>query len=164
MNKEIRDIIGESSVPIHTISPDADLMDAVKVLSENSVGCLIVRKDDNYVGIITERDVTDCCASCEDVYTSKVKDAMTGKINFVRPDDTLEYATQVMREKGFRHLPVFKEDKIVYVLSIRDLAFAKVDELQTDIDILADQVFSWELDGEKHQFYKEVIGSKRKTS
>ncbi len=164
MNKEIRDIIGEASVHIHTISPEANLIDAVRMMSENSVGCLIVKKNDNYVGIITERDITDCCAYCKDVYDSKVRDAMTGKISFVRPDDTLEYAAHIMREKGFRHLPVFVEDKIIYVLSIRDLAFAKVDELQTDMDILTEQVFSWELDGEKHQFYKEVIGSKSKPS
>ena len=164
MNKVIRDIIGESSVHIHIISPDAALVEAVRMMSENSVGCLIVKKDDNYVGIITERDVTDCCAYCKDVYDSKVRDAMTGKISFVRPDDTLEDAAQIMRKKGFRHLPVFEEDKIIYVLSIRDLAFAKMDELQTDIDILTDQVFSWELDGEKHQFYKEILGAKSKTS
>ena len=124
MKKEVRDIIGEGSVDIHTISPEASLIDAGKKMSSERVGCLIVKKDGKYVGIITERDVTDCCAGCKDVYASKVRDAMTGKISFVRPDDTLEYATRIMRMKGFRHLPVFEEDKIIYVLSIRDLAFA----------------------------------------
>ncbi len=138
-------------------------MEAIKMMSSNRVGCLIAQKDGKYVGIITERDVTDCCAECNNVYDAKVRDAMTGKISFVRPDDTLGYATQVMRSKGFRHLPVFEEDKIVYILSIRDIAFAKVDEIQTDMDILTEQLFTWELDGEKHQFFKEVIGSKDKT-
>ena len=164
MNKTIRDIIGDTSVSIHTILPEASLMDAVREMSSKRVGCLIVEKKNNYVGIITERDVTDCCAECLDVYEAKVRDAMTGKISFVRPDDTLEDATRIMRDKGIRHLPVFEGEKIIYVLSIRDLAFAKVDELQADMDILADQVFSWELDGEKHQFYKEVLSSRSRTS
>ncbi len=143
MYKEIKDIIGETSVQIHTISPEAGLMDAVKIMSENKVGCLIVKEGDDYVGIITERDVTNCCAHCEDVYDSKVRNVMTTKISFVRSDDTLEHATEVMRKKDFRHLPVFdEEDKIIYVLSIRDLAFAKMEELQTKMDIIAEHMFT----------------------
>ncbi len=65
-----------------------------------------------------------------------------------------------MRTKGFRHLPVFDEGEIIYVLSIRDIAFAEVDELATDVRILTDQVFSWELNGEKHHFYKDVISAR----
>ena len=160
MNKEVRNIIGETPAPIHTISPDANLLDAVGKMSANSIGCLIVKEGDDYVGIITERDVTNCCARCDDVYEAKVHNAMTGKLSFIKADDTLEHAAQIMRKKGFRHLPVFEEDKIIYVLSIRDLAFAKMDELQTDMDILTEHMFSWELDGEKHQFYKEIIGAK----
>ena len=125
MSKVIREIIGETSVQIQTIPPDANLINAVGKMSGNHVGCLIVKKDEDYVGIITERDVSDCCAHCEDVYKTKVQDAMTNKICFVRPDDTLEHAGEIMRAKGFRHLPVFdEEDKIIYVLSIRDVAFA----------------------------------------
>ncbi len=165
MNKEIKDIIGGVAVDIQTITPDANLLDAVGKMSSNSVGCLIVQEGDDYVGIITERDVTTCCAHCEDVYDSKVRDVMTTKISFVRPDDTLEHATEIMRKKDFRHLPVFDEDdNIIYVLSIRDLAFAKMDELQSDMDIIAEHMFTWELDGEKHRFYKEMLGRGKKTS
>ncbi len=164
MKKEVKDIIGEGSVDIHTVSPETGLMDSVKIMNSKGVGCLIVKEGDDYVGIITERDVTNCCAHCEDVYDSKVRDVMTTKISFVRPDDTLEHATEIMRKKDFRHLPVFEEDKIIYVLSIRDLAFAKMEELQTNLDIIAEHMFTWELDGEKHQFYKEILGARKKTS
>ena len=161
MNKEIKDIIGEGTADIQTIEPDANLLDAVGKMSANSIGCLIVKKGDDYVGIITERDVTNCCARCDDVYEAKVHNAMTNKISFIKADDTLEHASQIMRKKGFRHLPVFDdEDKIIYVLSIRDLAFAKMDELQSDMDIIAEHLFTWELNGEKHQFYKDIIGAK----
>ncbi len=125
MNNLVRDIIGEGSVDILTISPEAGLMDAVGKMSSNKVGCLIVKEGDDYVGIITERDVTNCCARCDDVYDSKVRKAMTGKISFVKPNETLVHAAEIMRMKDFRHLPVFDdEDKIIYVLSIRDVAFA----------------------------------------
>ena len=164
MNKLVSDIIGKSSVPIYTVLPEDSLMGAVGLMSSKRVGCLIVKKDDKYVGIITERDITHCCAKCEDVYNSTVKDAMTSNITFVGADDTLEYAALIMRKEGFRHLPVIKGETIVYVLSIRDLAFAKVDELQSDIEVLAEHVFSWELDGQKHDFYKDVMGTKNKST
>lgn len=162
MNKKVSDVIGDATEPIHTISPDDSLVGAVGLMSSKRVGCLLVKEDDKYVGIITERDVTHCCAKCDDIYESKVKDAMTKDLQSVKPDDTLEYAASVMRKQGFRHLPVFKDDTVIYVLSIRDLAFAKVDELQNDIEVLTEHVFSWELDGQKHDFYKDVMGSKKK--
>lgn len=163
MNKVVSDIIGENAVPIYTVSPEDSLVGAVGLMSSKHVGCLLVKKDGDYVGIITERDVTHCCARCDDFYESTVQDAMTCKLDFVRPDDTLEYAAHFMRKQGFRHLPVFKGDTLVHVLSIRDLAFAKLDELQSDIEVLADHVFSWELDGQKHDFYKDVMGKKSKS-
>ena len=162
MNKLVSDIIGEAAMPIYTVLPEDSLMRAVRLMSGKRVGCLIVRKDNKYVGIITERDITHCCANCEDVYDSMVKNAMTSDISYVRPDDTLEHAAQIMRKKGFRHLPVISGETIIYVLSIRDLAFAKVDELQSDMEALAEHVFSWELDGQKHDFYKDIMAIKNK--
>ena len=163
MNRKVRDIIGDSPVDIHTVSPVESIVDAVRRMSNNHVGCLIVTEDSKYVGIITERDIARTLAETKDVYSIKVKDAMTRMIRFVGPEDTLGYAVQIMRTKGFRHLPVFDEGEIIYVLSIRDIAFAEVDELASDVKVLTDHVFSWELDGEKHQFYNDVI-SGRQTS
>ena len=160
MNRKVRDIIGDSPVDIHTISPVESIVDAVRMMRNNHVGCLLVTRDSKYVGIITERDIASALAETKDVYSVTVANAMTRMIRFVGPDDTLEYAVQIMRTKGFRHLPVFDEGEIIYVLSIRDIAFAEVDELATDIRILTDQVFTWELNGEKHQFYKDVINAK----
>ena len=161
MNKKVRDIIGDSPVDIHTVSPEDSIVDAVRMMSNKSVGCLIVTKDSKHVGIITERDIARTLAEANDVYSATVDNAMTRMVRFVGPEDTLEHAVQIMRTKGFRHLPVFDEGKIIYVLSIRDIAFAEVDELASDVQILADQVFSWELDGEKRQFYNDVINARQ---
>ncbi len=161
MNKTVRDIIGAAQVKIHTVSPEESIIDAVRMMSNNSVGCLIVTKDSRHVGIITERDIARSLADDNDVYSIKVKDAMTRMVRFVGPEDTLEHASQIMRTKGFRHLPVFDEGEIIYVLSIRDIAFAEVDELSSDVKVLTDHVFTWELDGEKRQFYNDVINAKQ---
>ncbi len=144
--QKTRDVIEDSPIVIHTISPEESVIEAVKMMSYNSVGCLIVSEGDKYVGILTERDITSNMGDGNDVYSIKVKSAMTSKICFVGLDDTLDYALRIMRSKGFRHLPVFpvfEEGAIVYVLSIRNIAFAEVDELTSDIKVLTNHVFSW---------------------
>ncbi len=161
MKRTVRDVIGDSQVNIHMTSPEESITEAVKRMFANHVGCLIVQKDNKYVGIITERDIARCLAESTDVYSLTVDKAMTRMIRFVGPEDTLEHASQIMRSKGFRHLPVFENDKIIYVLSIRDIAFAEVEDLQNDVRVLTDHVFSWELNGEKRDFYKDVIGDRQ---
>ena len=160
MNKKVRDVMGDSPVSIHTVSPGESVVVAVRRMINNSVGCLIVTNDNEYVGIITERDIARTLAETADMQQVTVDNVMTRMIRFVGPDDTLEHAIQIMRQKGFRHLPVFDKGEIIYVLSIRDIAFAEVDELSADVQILADHVFTWELNGEQRHFYKDVIGAK----
>jgi CBS domain-containing protein len=142
MGKKVRDLIGDKKTEIYYVTEDDSLTHAVGKMIENHVSCMLVKKGENFAGIVTERDVTRCFTKCSDIYAAKVSDAMSSRIRFVEPEDTLEFAAQVMRTKGIRHLPVFDGDNIIYVLSIRDLAFAEVDELQGEVKILKGYIFS----------------------
>ena len=140
MSKTIKDFIGDRPVQVYTASPDDSLKDVVKKMIDSHVGCLVVKDGDSYTGIVTERDVMHAVGDCDDVGTINVSKVMSRKIRFLAPDDTLDYAAKVMREKGIRHLPVFDGDEIIYVLSIRDIAFAELDELKGEVKILTDYI------------------------
>ncbi len=140
MSKTVSDIIGTEPMKILWVLPDEKLISVVKKMMHSHVGCMLVQQDDKYMGIVTEHDVTRCLARCENIYEVKVSDIMSHKLRFVEPGDTLEHAAQVMRKKGIRHLPVFDGSQLIYVLSIRDLAFAEVDDLQGEIKVLSDYI------------------------
>ncbi len=109
-------------------------------MMHSHVGCMLVKDDDKYKGIVTEHDVTRCLARCENIYEVKVSDIMSHKLRFVEPGDTLEHAAQVMSAKGIRHLPVFDGSQLIYVLSIRNLAFAEIEDLKGEVKVLSDYV------------------------
>ncbi|HEB02147.1 MAG TPA: CBS domain-containing protein [Nitrospirae bacterium] len=140
MSKTIKDFIGDRPAPVYTASPGDSLKEVVMKMIDSHVGCLVVKDGDSYTGIVTERDVMHAVSDFDDVCAISVSKVMTKKIRFIAPDDTLEYAAKVMRKKGIRHLPVFDGDNILYVLSIRDIAFAELDELQDEVNILTDYI------------------------
>ncbi len=87
---------------------------------ERGVGAAIVLDGERLVGILTERDVLLAVASDRD-QTAAVEDCMTAHPETVEPSDTTDHAAALMIHGGFRHLPVVDGDRVVGIVSIRDL-------------------------------------------
>ena len=123
MAKRVSDLIGEEPVTIHAVPAALTLTEAAKKMVKKHVSSLIVKKEGKYVGMLTERDVTKCAATSKQILKVRVEDVMSRDIQFITPDITLDEAAQIMRERDFRHLPVFDGESVIFMLSIRDIAF-----------------------------------------
>ncbi len=123
MAKRVSDLIGEEPVTIHAVPAALTLTEAAKKMVKKHVSSLIVKREGKYVGILTERDVTRCAATSKQILKVKVEDEMSTDIEFITPDITLIEAADIMREKDIRHLPVFDGESVIFMLSIRDIAF-----------------------------------------
>ncbi len=123
MSKRVADLIGAEPVTIHMIPAMLPVTEAAKKMVKKDVGSLIVKKENKYVGIITDRDITKCMATRKDLLKVKVEEAMTADLQFITPDETLEYCAQLMRELDVRYLPVFDGESIIYILSMSQIAF-----------------------------------------
>jgi len=136
----IRDIIQEKGVATVTIAAGQTIHQAINRLNENRIGALIVKgKDDEIVGIITERDILRVCGdNCNrldeesSAYRSScpslVGDSMTKELVIGVPDDDLNYAMGVMTKNRIRHLPILDDGKLVGIISIGDLVNAHLEE------------------------------------
>lgn len=103
------------------------LQDAAASMKEKKISSLVVTENDRLVGIMTERDMVTAMADGVDAQVAHVRDYMTSNPVSIAPDTSIEEATQVMLENGFRHLPVTGDDlKLVGIVSIRDLARAGI--------------------------------------
>ena len=60
MQKRVSDLIGEEPVMIHAVPAALTVTEAAKKMVKKHVSSLIVKKEGQYVGMITERDVTKC--------------------------------------------------------------------------------------------------------
>ncbi len=112
-----------------SISPGSSVYDALKLMAEKNVGALLVLEKGKLVGIISERDYArKVILKGKSSLDTPVKEIMTERVMFVRPEQTVEECMALMTDKHIRHLPVLLGDKVVGIVSIGDLVKASIDE------------------------------------
>jgi CBS domain-containing protein len=113
---------------VFSISPDASVFDALKVMADHNSGALLVLREGEVAGILSERD----CIRKVDLMgrtarETKVADIMTSKVIYVEAGQPLEECMALMLDKGVRHLPVYDNKKLLGLVSIRDVLNEVVD-------------------------------------
>jgi CBS domain-containing protein len=108
-----------------SITPDAPVSGAARLLSQYNIGALPVCTEDGRLrGVVTDRDiVTRCVAVEEDPQTMQVKEVMTRACVSVSPGDELMEAVRRMTDKQIRRLPVIEKSGLISgILSLSDIA------------------------------------------
>lgn len=122
---------------VYSITPDALVLDAVKMMAERGIGALLVMESERVVGIISERDyarkIVLMGRSSSD---TAVRDIMSSPVMYVRPDQTNEECMALMTENRLRHLPIMDGGKLVGLISIGDLVKDIISEQQFTIEQL----------------------------
>ena len=113
-----------------TVGVDENVLAAVQKLAEHDKGALPVCNDTgDVVGIITERDIVrKCFAHSRDLTKIKIRDVMSREVVIATPDDDLDYAISVMKQKRIRHLPIVVNQKVMGMISMRDLLGVQLEE------------------------------------
>jgi len=118
---KVEDVMVEGVV---TIDADATVMDAVKLMNENEIGCLIVMRRGRAVGIITERDLLKrVIAKSKNPRKIKVREIMTKPLIAGQPNMDLEEATRLMFKMKIKKLPVVESHgKLLGLITLTDVA------------------------------------------
>ena len=129
--KKVKDHLNEQKFwDIFTIPEDSSLFDAAKLMNKNKIGALMICKcgSENHLskssilGILTERDlVYALSAGSEKFETKVVKNVMTRKLIHTCPDTSNSEAKELMIKNQIRHLPVFSDEHLVGIISMRDV-------------------------------------------
>ncbi len=114
------------------VSPDATVMDAVKVMAEHRVGAVAVTEGKKIVGIFTERDVMKkIVLACRDANTTKMRDVMTTTVVTAHGSISVSGALGMMNQNQFRHLPIVNEEnEIEGMVSLRYILYDIMDDLR----------------------------------
>jgi CBS domain-containing protein len=138
-----RDLIKNKSVSqILSISPDASVLEAIKMMAEHNVGAVLVESvADKVQGIMTERDVIiKLEAKDRSAAGTKVRELMTDKVLYVESTQSVEECMELMNAKGIRHLPVYENGDLLGLISIRDVLREVIAEQKTMISHLENYI------------------------
>ncbi|WP_421707999.1 CBS domain-containing protein [Algihabitans sp.] len=134
MNRRIMPDVIAPGQQLSTLGPSATVTEAVRLMRDRHIGAVLILEDQTLLGIFTERDVlTRVVAQERDPATTSLSEVMTANPDTVAPDDKAIDALDRMSTQGYRHLPVVAGERVVAILSIRDLYAAVRRSLERDL-------------------------------
>lgn len=142
MTTKIDDILKGKSEKIITVLPDDSLYNAIQEMVNHNIGSvLVVSKENELVGIITERDVLKQCVRRSDrLKTTAVESVMTTDLIIGLHNDSVDYLVGVMTTNKIRHIPILTDGKIQGIVSIGDLLKSKMKSVEYENRYLKDYI------------------------
>lgn len=107
---------------VHAVEPDMSLDVAVQTLVRQKLDILEVVQDGKLIGLLSVRDIiTRVGTNYGPKLNRPVREFMTPKPETLPPDAPIAYALNTMDVGGYRHLPVVQDDRMIGVVSTRDV-------------------------------------------
>jgi CBS domain-containing protein len=120
--ESIRCILQFKGPDVWSLHPDASVYEAIEMMSRKQVGALLVMKDSQPVGFVSERDYArKVILKGKSSRDTKVSEIMSSPVITVGPEKTIDDCMRIMTTSRIRHLPVVERGQIVGIVSIGDL-------------------------------------------
>lgn len=137
----VSEILAHKGAAVCTISPEATVFEAVRLMTEKNIGSLAVVENGRLAGIVSERDYTrKVTLHGKTSKTTLVREILSDPVITVTPNHTIEACLRLMTEHRFRHLPVLVNGQLAGLVSIGDIVNwiitaqrARIEQLQTYI-------------------------------
>jgi len=135
--KLVKHLLDNKGTEIISITEDASVLDAIKLMAERAVGSLLVMDGDVLKGIVTERDYArKVIVKGRASDTTRVGEIMTAKVCTATVEQTVNDCMTIMTNRRIRHLPVVVDDNVIGLISIGDLVQAIIADQQEEIQHL----------------------------
>lgn len=135
--KLVKHLLDSKGRHIISVSPDASVFDAIKLMAEKTIGSLVVIDDENLCGIITERDYArKVIIKGRSSESTRVSEIMSTDVFTTSSAQTVKDCMKLMTEKRIRHLPVVEDNNVIGMISIGDLVQAIISDQQEEIEQL----------------------------
>jgi len=139
----VRDILKKKEPGTHGVSPQTSVYDALKLMAEKNIGAVLVLEGGRPVGILSERDYArQVVLKGKASKDTPVREIMTSRVVFVRPEQSVEECMALMTDKRIRHLPVLEEGALIGLVSVGDVVKAVISEKQFRIEQLENYITS----------------------
>jgi CBS domain-containing protein len=133
----VKHLLARKGQKVWSVDSDEPVLEAIQIMADRHVGALPVLRNDELVGVISERDYARKVvllgrSSAE----TPVWQIMSSPVVTVTPEHGVKECMQLVTDRRIRHLPVIEDGRMVGVISIGDLVRAVIEEQQETIDQL----------------------------
>jgi CBS domain-containing protein len=137
----VRELLDKKGWDVWTVSPDAPVIEALRIMAEKNIGALVVVDRDDIVGIVSERDYArKIILQGLQSKDTPVGSIMTSRICLVNLETTADQCLALITEKHIRHLPVKENGRLVGLVSIGDVVAAITADQRTTLENLEDYI------------------------
>lgn len=138
----VADLLQMKEGEVHTVHPQATVLEAVRLMNRLRIGALVVMLDGQIAGMFTERDVLKVVGAGRSAETVRVEDVMTADVVCADRDMEVDKVAEIMKECRIRHLPVVNNMKhVIGLVSIGDINAMHVRQAEATIASLNDYIF-----------------------
>jgi len=125
----LRDLVKDRKV--YSVESTRSVLEAARFMMEHNVGAVPVLRNGELAGILSERDIMNrVVAVGRAPGTTVVSEVMTANPRAVAADESIEECLFIMREFGFRHLPIVDGKELKGLVSLRDILMRQAAEIE----------------------------------
>ena len=141
---QVNEILKVKGNALFTIAPEGRLTEAVSVMAQHNMGSLVVMDKGRMVGMLTFKEILQAVSRGGGALgEAKVREIMERDPVIASPDMELNDLRRTMIGSGARYLPVMDRDKLIGVVSFRDVAKAVLDEQDFENRMLKGYIKNW---------------------
>jgi CBS domain-containing protein len=120
--RPLRQVLASKGPGVHAVQPGDSVLVALQVMADKGIGFVVVTDGGKLVGVLSERDYArKVILAGRASKDTAVRDIMTRQVITVTAANTVPQCLALMDQNRFRHLPVVEGERVIGVLSIRDL-------------------------------------------
>jgi CBS domain-containing protein len=127
--KTLRELVKDRK--LYSVEATRTVLEAARFMMEHNIGALPVVRNGELAGILSERDIMNrVVAVGRTPGTTAVSEVMTANPRAVAADESIEECLFIMREFGFRHLPIVDGKDLTGLVSLRDVLMHQTAEME----------------------------------
>ncbi|HEY7674039.1 MAG TPA: CBS domain-containing protein [Burkholderiales bacterium] len=141
---QVSEILKVKGNALFTIAPEGRLTEAVSVMAEHNMGSLVVIDKGRMAGILTFKEILQALSKGRGALgEAKVGEIMERDPVTASPVMEVNDLRRAMIDSGARYLPVMERDKLIGVISFRDVAKAVLEEQDFENRMLKGYIKNW---------------------
>jgi CBS domain-containing protein len=121
VTRKLRDIMSPAPA---CLAPTATVLAAAQAIRARGVGTVLVVADGQLSGLVTDRDIAvKVLAENRDPGTTLIGEICSREASWLGPDDDVDQAVWLARQRVMRRIPVLQDGVAVGVVAVGDLAW-----------------------------------------